>query len=48
MWSTSLPSLLGPLCPGVVVKDMVSSMGQTELFDNLNCMQTNDLYYINC
>ena len=32
MWSTpSLPSLPGPLCPGVVALDRVLSMGPIEL-----------------
>ena len=35
MWSTpSLPSLPGPLWPGVVAPDMVLSMGQIDL----NCL----------
>ena len=35
MWSTlSLPSLPGPLCPGVVAPNRVLSMGQIEL----NCV----------
>ena len=29
--NTSLPSLPGPLCPGVVAPDRVLSMGQIEL-----------------
>ena len=34
MWSTpSLPSLSGPLWPGVVTPDRVLSMGQIKLFD---------------
>ena len=34
VWSTSsLPSLPGPLWPGVVVPDRVLSIGQIELFD---------------
>ena len=34
MWSvSSFPSLPGPLWPGVVLPDMVLSMGQVELFD---------------
>ena len=33
----SLPSLLGPLCPGVVAPDRVLSMGQIEL----NCVAKN-------
>ena len=34
MWSTSsLPSLIGPLCLGMVAPDRVLSMGQIELFD---------------
>ena len=31
--SPSLPSLLGPLWPGVVAPDSILSMGQIELFD---------------
>ena len=35
MWTTpSLPSLPGPLWPGVVAPDMVLSIGQIELFDS--------------
>ena len=34
MWNTTLlPSLPGPLWPGVVAPDRVLSMGQIELFD---------------
>ena len=45
MWSTpSLPLLKGPLWPGEVTPDRVLSMGQIELFDILNWVQTNDLY----
>ena len=34
LWSTPLlPSLPGPLRPGVVALDRVQSMGQIELFD---------------
>ena len=45
MWSTpSLPLLLGQLWPGGEAPDRVLSMGQIELFDHLNCVQTNDLY----
>ena len=34
IWSTPLlPSLPGPLKPGVVAPDRVLSMGQIELFD---------------
>ena len=53
IWSTlSLPLLLGPLWPGVVVPVRVLSMGQIELFNNLlylkplKCMQTNKLWII--
>ena len=33
MLELSLPSLSGPLWPGVVASDMVLSMGPIELFD---------------
>ena len=53
MWSThSLPLLLGPLWPEMVVPIRVLSMGLTELFNDLlylklfNCVQTNDWYWI--
>ena len=32
----------GPLRPGVVVPDRVPSVGQIELFDNFNSVQTNE------
>ena len=38
--------LPGPLWPGVVAPDRVLSMIQVELFDHLNCVQTNDLCLI--
>ena len=45
MWSTtSIPSLPGPLSPGVGSPDRILSMGQRELFDLLNRVQTKDLY----
>ena len=31
--TSSLPSLLGPLWPGMVAPDKILSMGQIELFD---------------
>ena len=37
------PSLPGPLWPGVVAPDSVLSLGQIELLDYLNYVQTNDL-----
>ena len=41
MWSTSLLLLLpGPLWPGVAAPDKNLSMGQIELFDYLNSVQT--------
>ena len=44
MWSTSSLLLLpGPLWLAVVAPDRVLSMGQIELFNYLNCVQTNDL-----
>ena len=39
----SLHSLTGTLGPEVVAPDRVLSMGQIELFDHLNCVQTNDM-----
>ena len=43
MWCTPLlPLLPGSLWPEVVVPDRVLSIGQIELFDILNCVQTND------
>ena len=42
--TTSLPLLSGPIWPGVVAFDRVPSIGQIELFDILNYVQTNDLY----
>ena len=48
IWSTpSLSLLLGPLLSGVVAPGRFLSMGQIELFDHLNCMQTNKLMF-NC
>ena len=42
MWCTPLlPLLPGPLRSGVVAPDRVLSMGQIELFDYLNWVQTN-------
>ena len=41
--SLSLSSLAGPLWPGAVVLDSVVSMGQGELFENVNCVQSYDL-----
>ena len=47
MWSTpSLPSFPDPLWPGVVAPDRDLSMGQIELFDYLNYVQTNVLFQI--
>ena len=47
MQSTALlPSLSGPLLPGVVAPDKVLSMHQIELFDHLNCVQTTNLNQI--
>ena len=40
MWSTPSLSLLSG--PEVVASDRVLSMGQIELFDHLNCVQTNN------
>ena len=43
IWSTpSLPLLSGPPWLGVTAPDRVLSMDQKELFDILNCVQTND------
>ena len=43
MWNTfSLLLLPGPLWPRVVSPDRVLSMGEIELFDYLNWVQTND------
>ena len=43
IWRTpSLQLLLGPHWPGMVTSDMVLSMGQIELCDMLNYVQTND------
>ena len=43
MWSSpSLPLLRDPTWLGVVAPDRVLFMGQIELFDYLNCVQTND------
>ena len=42
----SLPLLPGLLWSGVVAPDKVLSMGQLELFDNLNWVQTKDLCWI--
>ena len=42
----STPSLLGSLCPGVVASEKVISIGQIELFDCLNPVQTNALCQI--
>ena len=36
-----LPSVLGPLMPGVVTPDRVLSMGQIELFSHLNPIKPN-------
>ena len=46
MWNTSsLPLFPGSLWPEVVAPVRgVLSMGQIELFEYLNCVQTNDLY----
>ena len=39
-----LPSLPGPLWPGVVTPDRILSMGQIELFDHLTvCKQMTDV-----
>ena len=47
LWGTqntpSLPSLPVPLWPGVEALERVLSMGQKEMFDHLNCVQTNNL-----
>ena len=41
----SLPSLPGPLWPGMVAPDEVQSIGKIELFDHLTvCKQTTDVY----
>ena len=42
----SLQSFQGPLWPEVVASKRVLSIGQIELFDNLNGLQTNDLWKI--
>ena len=41
----SLPSLLGPLCPGMVAPDSVLSMSPIDLW-HLYCVQTNDFSQI--
>ena len=49
MWSTSLLLLLpGPLWPGLVIPDRISSLGQKELFDHSTACKQMTGVKMNC